>query len=120
MFIYEKFSISATAHFVPSEFPQLEASIRQVIKQLADEPAIKVEMLLSFVKHHSINSIQVKENPGLASLISNQSLPLQLMEALFDAGRNNGVFIRELEEHIRCRFATGDPNKNFDTFTILS
>jgi hypothetical protein len=120
MFIYQKFSISATAHFVPSEFPQLEASIQQVIKQLAEEPVIKVDMVLSFVKDHSINSTQVKANPGLAGLISTKSLPLQLMEALFEAGRNNRVFMQELEEYIRSRFATTDPNKNVDHFALPS
>ncbi len=105
MFIYQKFSIAATAHFVPSKFPQLEASIQQVIRQLADEPVIKVEMVLSFVKDHRINSSQAKAYPGLASLISNQSLPLQLLEALFEAGRDNPVFKKELEEHVRSRFA---------------
>jgi hypothetical protein len=120
MFIYQKFSISTTAHFVPSEFPQLEASIQQVIKQLADEPVVKVEMVLSFVKDHCINSTQVKSYPELASLISNQSLPLQLLEALFEAGRNNPVFKKGLEEHIRCRFTTTDPNKSFDHSALLS
>lgn len=119
MFIYQKFSIAATAHFVASEYPQLESSIQQVIRQLADEPLIKVEMVLSFVKHHSINSTQVKENPGLAGLISTKALPLQVMEALFEAGKHNPVFIRELEEHIRSRFATTDPNKNVQHSALL-
>src|ERR1044072_5024285 len=111
MFIYQKYSISATAHFIPFEFPELEASIQQVIKQLADEPVIKVEMVLSFVKDHCINSTQANSYPELASLISNQSLPLLLLEALFEAARNNHAFVKELEDYIRSRFMTTGPNK---------
>jgi hypothetical protein len=114
MFTYPKYSIPQTGHFVPSEFPQLEASIQQVVKQLADEPIIKTEMVLSFVKYHCINSAQVKDYPGLASLLSTKSLPLQQMEALFEADRNNPVFKRELEEHIRGCFMTSSPNNDVD------
>jgi hypothetical protein len=120
MFIYQKYSISATAHFVPFEFPELEVSIQQVIRQLADEPVIKVEMVLSFVKDHCINSTQVNSYPELAGLISNQSLPLVLMEALFEAARNNPVFVKELEDYIRSRFTSTDPNKNLDHSVVLS
>ena len=110
MFLYQKFSISTTAHFVPSEFPHLETTVQEVIKQLAEEPFIKIEMVLSFVTDHCINSAQVRGYPGLANLISTKSLPLQLMEALFEASRNNPVFKKELEDYIRNCFATAMPH----------
>jgi len=106
MFAYQMFSIADTDHFIPTKFPQLEASIQKVIEQLAGEPPVKMEMVLSFVKNHSMNSDQVRDNPGLAALISNRSLPLQLMEALFEAARKNSVFKTELGEHIKTCFAT--------------
>jgi hypothetical protein len=111
MFAYQKFFITDTDHFLPSKFPQLEASIQQIVKQLASEPAIKTEMLLSFVKDHRISSKQVNDYPGLAGLISTQSLPLQIMEALFEAGRKNSVFTTELEEYIRMCFAIINPKE---------
>jgi hypothetical protein len=101
---YQKFSITDKDHFNPSNFPQLETSIQKVVEQLAAEPAVKIEMLLSFVKDHCINSKQVKDHPELADLISTQSLPLQVMEALFEAGKKNPVFVMELEEYIRSCF----------------
>ena len=120
MFIYQKFSVSETAHFVPSEFPQLEATIHQLVKRLANEPIIKIEMVLSFVKDHCIQSAQVKDHPGLASLISGQTLPLELLEALFEAGKNNSVFRNQLEDHIRSLFLTPNPDKGFDHSALLS
>lgn len=103
-FAYQIFSISDTDHFIPAKFPQLEASIQKLVHQLAGEPPAKIEMVLCFVKDHCINSDQVKHHPELAALISTQGLPLQLMEALFDASRKNPVFKTELEAHIRSCF----------------
>ena len=104
MVAYKIFSIADTDHFIPAKFPQVEASIQKLVERLSNEPAIKIEMLLSFVKDHSIELIQVEEHPQLAALISTQSLPLGLMEALFDASRQNAVFKTELEAHIRHCF----------------
>jgi hypothetical protein len=111
MFIYQKFSIAHSDHFIPSEFPQLQASIQQVIEQLTTEPDIKTEMVLSFVKDHRIDSKLVKDHPKLAGLISTKSLPLQGMEDLFEAASKNPVFKKELEEHIRnCFTVTSSVN----------
>jgi hypothetical protein len=117
MFLYQKFSISTTAHFVPSEFPQLEVSIEHIVEQLATQPMVKVEMLLSFVKDHCISSAQVEANSDLAALISTKSLSLQPMEALFEAARKNRVFRTELEHYIRSRFAKDSPVNNLSHST---
>ena len=108
MFGYQMFSITDTDHFIPAKFPQLEASIQKVVEQLKGEPTIKIEMILSFVKAHCINSDHVRGYAELAALISNRSLPLQLMEALFDASSKNFVFKTELEEHIKRCFAANN------------
>lgn len=36
---FEKFVINETGHFVPSQFPQLDTSLRQAMEVLANEPA---------------------------------------------------------------------------------
>lgn len=113
MFAYQKFSIKETDHFISFDYPKLEASIQQVVEQLAAEPAAKVGMILSFAKNHSIDSRQVQDYPGLARLISTKSIPLQEMEELFEAGRKNPVFIKELEDHVRSCFALSDREKSF-------
>jgi hypothetical protein len=104
MLTYHQFSIMEGDHFVPSAFPQVDASIRYVVAQLSEEPGIKMEMLLSFVKDHCIRSVQVTEHPELADRISTKSLPFQPIEALFEAARNNRVFRQELEDYIRSCF----------------
>jgi hypothetical protein len=109
MFIYPQFLIKDSDRFVPFNFPQLEASLQQVVAQLGMEyKGPKTEMILSFVKDHSINSQQVKDHPELANLISSQSLPLQIMENLFEASRKNPLFEKELEDYIKAYFDAND------------
>lgn len=103
--MFQSYFISDTEQFVPSDFPQLTVSLQQVVVQLASwSQAPKAEMILSFVKDHSIRSQQVKDYPELAELISTKSLPLHVMEALFTSGRQNLLFKKQLEDYIRSYF----------------
>ena len=57
MAMYQKFLVKETDRFDPAHFPQLETSLEEIVKQLNREPAgPKADMVLSFVKDHSINS----------------------------------------------------------------
>jgi len=105
MSTYQQFSITHSEHFTPSTFTQFEITLRQAIQQLADEPAVKIEMVISFAKDHQIECNLVKDHPNLAALISTKSLPLQSMEDLFEAAKNNPVFKLEMEQYIRTCFA---------------
>jgi hypothetical protein len=105
MSVYQKFLIRETDRFDPANFPQLETSLEQIVVQLNREQAgPKADMLLSFVKDHAINSQQVIDHPKVASLISTKSLPLGTIEDLFEASRNNPLFKKALELHIRSYF----------------
>jgi hypothetical protein len=103
--MFQRFLIRDTDQFVPTEYPQLKESLQQVNAQLANwssDP--KTEMLISFVKFHSIRSQQVKDHPELATLISSQSLPLHAMEELFESAKKNSLFSKQLEDYIRRYF----------------
>lgn len=106
MSVYHKFLIRETDHFDPVNFPQLEGCLQTIVEQLNREPAgPKTEMLLSFVKDHSLPSQHVADYPRLASLISTRSLPLAVVEDLFESSRSNLLFKKELEAHVRSYFA---------------
>ena len=105
--MFHKFLIRDDDHFVLSTFPQLETSLQKIKKQLENYPLTpKTEMILSFVKHHSISSQLVKDYPELATLISSKSLPLQVMEELFESSKRNATFRNQLEDHIRNTLLT--------------
>lgn len=105
MFIRQQYRLNDTESFVASRFPELEVSLRQIMEQLASVPAgPKSEMILSFVKDHSIRSQQVNDHPQLANLISSKTLPLQVMETLFESSRQNNLFRMQLEDYIKTYF----------------
>ena len=102
MSMYNKFLVKEKDRFNPSNFPQLGASLESIVAELKGvPPGPKADMLLSFVKSHSINSQHVVDFPGAATLISTKSLPLGAMEDLFEASRSNPSFQKEMEAYIR-------------------
>jgi hypothetical protein len=103
--MFQKFFVGDGDQFVPSEFPPLKENLQQVNAQLANWPSVtKTEMIISFVKFHSIRSQEVKDHPELAALISSRSLPLQLIEDLFASCKKNPLFSKQLEDYIRGCF----------------
>lgn len=101
MLTFQKFAVQPTDRFQAINFPTLDNSLQQVAAQLAREPyGPKAEMLLSFVKNHSISSQLVSDHPKLAQMISTKSMPLQVMEDLFESSKTNQSFRKDLEEYI--------------------
>lgn len=106
MSYYHKFLIRETDYFDSTNFPQLDGCLQTIVEELNREPAgPKAEMLLSFVKDHSLNSQHVVDYPRLALLISTRSLPLAVVEDLFESSRGNLLFKKALEAHVRSYFA---------------
>lgn len=105
--MFQKFLIRNASQFIPSDFPQLEKSLREVVAQLAGKwEGPKAEMILSFVKDHSLPSQEVEDYPELAKMISTGSLPLHVMESLFESSRQHPLFRRQLEHYIKEYFRT--------------
>lgn len=99
---YRKYIIKDSDHFAASEFVELQISIQHIASELSMESSANItDMIISFVKDHSINSQMVKNSPELADRISSRALPLEVMEVLFDASRENLLFRKQLEDYIR-------------------
>lgn len=102
MAIYQKLLIRDADRFDATAFPQLENALEKIVVALNREPAgPKADMLISFVKEHSITSTYVFEHASLASLISTKSIPLGVLEDLFESSKNNRKFASDLEAYIR-------------------
>lgn len=100
--IYRNYIINNSDYFIASEFVELQISIRLIASQLSMESSANItDMIISFVKDHSISSQMVKDSPELANRISSRALPLGVMEALFEASRENQLFRKHLEDYIR-------------------
>ena len=103
--MFQRFVIRNASQFNPSDYPQLEESLKEVVSQLAARwEGPKAEMILSFVKDHSLGSQDVEDYPELAKLISTGSLPLNVMESLFESCRRHPLFNKQLEHYIKEYF----------------
>lgn len=102
---YSRFLIKEHDQFVPYDFPQIEADLDVLVTSMAKLPSLEnKEMLLSFVKDHSMRTEWVNANPVLAEMISTNTLPVKNLEALFASCRRNPPFRTQLEEYITQRF----------------
>ena len=105
---YNKYLVKDTDYFEPMDFPQLMDDLDTIQAAIAESPeASRSEMLLSFLKEHSLSKDLIASNPALASMITSGALPLSGLQALFDSCRKNASFGMQLENHIRsgCQVA---------------
>ena len=100
--MYLKFQIGEADRFDAAHFPKLQTSLKNIVELLNNEMGGPLaDMLLSFVKDHSMNSQFALNYPRLAMLISTKEWPIQVMEALFEDSRKNLSFRQDLEAYIR-------------------
>jgi hypothetical protein len=103
--IYSKYLIKDTDQFVPYEYPQIEEDLEALVVSMAKMPSAQnAEMLLSFVKDHSMRSEWVSANPQLAELICTKSLPTKNLEELFASSSKNLPFRKQLETYVTEKF----------------
>lgn len=90
---YEKFS--------PANYPKAFHEL-SVLNQGISHIAIyfKVEIIISYLKSHSLKTDWVEGNPALTRMITSGFFKTSHLEALFESCRNNKVFLNDFEEHI--------------------
>jgi hypothetical protein len=101
MFTYKKYTIKDSDSFIAAHYAGMEENLAQMSLMLAKLPSNhRKEMVLSFLKNHSMKTAWVEANPGLAEMITSKELPLGDLEALFESSRNNPSFRHDLEMHV--------------------
>ena len=100
--IYKKYLIRTSDQFDPMQFPQLMDDLDTIQAEMKKRPdPSNPDILLSFLKHHSIDSSWEKKNPEMTALISSKALPVAGLEALFESCDKNPNYGKQLEEYIR-------------------
>lgn len=103
--LISRYRIKDDDQFVPIEFPQIEEDVDLIVASMANWPTPqKTEMLLSFVKDHSMRSEWVSTNPELADMICTKTLPIKNLEALFASSTKNLLFRKQLEDYVTEKF----------------
>lgn len=106
MLQYQKYLIKDNDQFDP-EFFSFVMEDMKLIREQTDHvlPAFKTEIILSFLKNHSLDKEWLNANPELAKLINSGTLPTSNIESLFDSCLNRPVFRQQMEAFFAKGFA---------------
>jgi hypothetical protein len=87
--------------FSPENYPKAFHEL-SILNQGIAHVAIyfKVEIIISYLKDHSLKTDWVEANPALARLITSGFFNTSHLESLFESCRNNKVFLYDLEEYM--------------------
>jgi hypothetical protein len=87
--------------FSPANYPKAFHELF-VLNQGISQIAIyfKVEIIVSYLKDHSLKTDWVEANPALSRMITSGFFKTSHLESLFESCRNNKIFLNDFEEHV--------------------
>jgi hypothetical protein len=99
--------IKDTEKFNPANYPRAIDEL-SVLNQGILHIAIyfKVEIIISFLRDHSLKIGWVEANPALARMITSDFFKTSQLESLFESCRNNKAFLKDFEDHICKKLLT--------------
>ncbi len=90
--------------FSAEDYPILSAELNQVIKDIHHTPIyFKSDIIISYLKDHSLKQEWIDANPVLAKLITSGTLITKHLEQLFEACRWNRPFRSDFERHLKTK-----------------
>ncbi len=102
---YNKFLIHPTDLFNRDNFLPVTDEVLMIKERTANLPAFfKAEILISFLKEHTLQNDWIKANPSLTDLVTSGSLFQGSIESLFESSQNNPVFRQTLEGYLQENF----------------
>ena len=109
---YSKYLVRSTDQFDPVNFLSITDEI-QLINEgtVSIPPFFKAEILIAFLKDHSLEDNWTKANPELTDLVTSGSLLKGNIESLFESSRSNPVFQQDFETYLKKEFETEYPQK---------
>jgi hypothetical protein len=106
MFLYKKYLIKNADHFDPGHYTFIADDLSVMIDQIKHvAPGFKAEIIVSYLKNHSLQNEWVAANPELVQLVTSKSVYSGKIESLFDSCQNNPVFGQELETYLIGKLA---------------
>lgn len=103
---YIKYLIEATDQFNREKFPLVTEEIQAINESVHHIISpFKVDIVVSFLKDHSLKNIWIDACPELTELVISGVLTTGSVEALFDSSRSNPGFRSDLEGYIRSQIS---------------
>ena len=109
---YKKYLIRPTDQFDVNNFPAVADEVRSINEKInRHHSSLKIEILISFLKDHSLEEDWISANPGLTEFITAGALSTGDIEALFDSSKNNPAFREEFEKYLLKEFIEHKTNE---------
>jgi hypothetical protein len=106
MFQYNKYLVKENDQFDPTEFPFVEEEMTIIREKTEHLPQFfKPEMIVSFLKDHSLANEWIKKNPELTELITSGALSARNIESLFESCRDRPFFRQQMEQYLKKVFS---------------
>lgn len=99
---YNKYLVKKDDIFDVNKFPAIREELGILIDRVADFPsAYKADIVVSFLKDHSLHNDWITANPRLTDLLSSGVMVTGSIESLFESCRENAVFLDQLKTYIK-------------------
>ena len=103
---YNKYNIKDTDRFDPYDFPKVQLELDDLVKATSGiSVSNKGEIIVSYLKDHSIGKESLSSNPELSKVLTGGQLITSHVESLFESSRRNKVFLEGYEDFIRKTLA---------------
>lgn len=90
-----------TEKFDSANYPRAMNELSTLKQGISDTPVyFKVEIIVSFLKNHSLEVAWVDANPSLTRMITSGFFKTSNLESIFDYARNSVSFLKDYEEYI--------------------
>lgn len=101
MYNHKTYTIKNDDQFEPDHFPVIKYEMLKVLQQSEQLSGVfKAEMIVSFLKDHSLQNEWIQANPALTTLMLSNTLFDGSTTSLFDACRDNLLFRKQLETYL--------------------
>lgn len=102
--------IPSTERFSISDYPELCAEVAALQSKIAGiQTENSCEIIISFLKDHTIRTEFIASADAVATLIRSSSVDVKHLEDLFVRSRNNKLFQLEFEEYLKRQLANKNP-----------
>lgn len=102
--MFNSFIIRDNEKFTPQNYPEVVKELTGIKEGIAHLAIyFKAEIIVSFLRDHSLHTDWIAGNPLLAQLVTSGDLKTLQLEGLFESCRNNKPFLKGLEEYLQIQ-----------------
>jgi hypothetical protein len=99
------YDIQDTDKFHPGDYPHVVIELAKLNKGTLNVPVThKADIIISYLKDHSLKNEWIKANPALSSLVTSNFFPTGHIESLFGSARRHKLFLFDFEVYIKKQF----------------